>query len=86
MKRNRVTNRDTVKGYAFDKDGNIISGIFDNGYTSIRSIVRALISKAPASCNSAAYMTITNITKEWSTVYRIKNGRHVKSFSGRYIG
>lgn len=67
--RNRISTKDTIKGMLFDKNGNIISSVYDNRFHSIPHVISTLISKGAGWMKKAGYVSIKNEDKGWYGFY-----------------
>jgi len=58
----RITYNDDIKAYLLDKQGNLLTSIYDSGYTRISQVKQALLNKC---CNppKGVDITISNVEK-----------------------
>lgn len=72
--RNIITEKDCIKAFSFDKNGNILATVYDSGFTCIKSVIRKLVQKGSGQLKPIYEVSIYNIDRDWSARYN-KNGK-----------
>lgn len=67
MCRNRISKKDTIKAYSYNRYGKLISIVYDSGFHTIASVISVL--KQKAICSSVHEVAIHNQDKEWYCYY-----------------
>lgn len=74
---NRINNNDTIKGFAYDRDGKIVATTYDSGFSSINEVINRLISKSRGcSLRRICSVQIINCDKSTNGYYSL-NGRKI---------
>lgn len=75
---NRISEKDTIKAYSYDKNNNLIASVYDSGFSTIESIVRRLNEKGSGWLKKIHTINIINEDKGGSYWYIIKGNKIVK--------
>lgn len=65
---NRISEKDTIKAKAFNRRGQLITVVYDSGFSTVKQVLNALAQK----CSGISRMVeaqIVNEDKEWSGHY-----------------
>lgn len=70
MKRFRIKEKEDIKAMA-SSNNKLLASLYDNGFTTIKSVERELIRKIPYFGGKKLDITIVNLSKEESKHYTI---------------
>lgn len=71
----RIKSKDTIKAFALNLDGKILSSIYDSNFTKISEVQRVLLSKIPYYNGKKIEIRITNVEEEKFKTYYIKSNQ-----------
>lgn len=75
---NRISEKDTIKAFSYNKNRKLMASLYDNGFHTIREIVRQLNEKGSGWLKAIYEVNIINEDKNISCWYVIKGKKIIK--------